>query len=205
MVKLYLARHGETSANEQGVYYGRLDAPLTEVGIQQSRSLARTLAGVAFDRVIVSGLRRTRQTAEIIVSKDSISLEADPQFNELDFGDWEGRHYSDLATKDSERYQAWCADWINQSPPNGESFVQFKNRVENAFKRLIERYSDETILFVGHQGVLRVIMLLLLKTPEAGFWQFTFEHGAYSLIEIEQDHAVIRRINAKPQPEPIIT
>lgn len=196
MIKLYLVRHGETEASQRGVYYGRHDSLLTEAGALQARRLADVLRDVVFDRVIVSGLKRTKQTADIVLAERAIKPEANPDFDELDFGDWEGCHYSQLAAQDNERYTAWCNDWINQAPPNGESFRQFRSRIEHAFNSLLASRSDETILFVGHQGVLRVIMLLLLKLPEQGFWHFTFEHGAYSLIEVEQGHAVIQKINA---------
>lgn len=196
MVKLYLVRHGETEANQQGVYYGRHDAPLTQRGIEQSRRLAEVLADITFNRIIISSLRRTKQTAKILIPDSTVAFESNPNFDELDFGDWEGKHYQQLIKEDNKRYTAWCDDWINQAPPNGESFRQFKNRIEGAFNLLIDDCPDGTVLFVGHQGVLRVIMLLLLKMPEHGFWHFTFEHGAYSLIDIKQGHAVIQKINA---------
>lgn len=196
MIKLYLVRHGETEANQQGVYYGRHDVPLTEKGILQSQRLAKKLVNESFECIIISSLQRTRQTAELFDVDSDTEMKVFSEFDELDFGDWEGKHYQELIKNDNEHYAAWCNDWINQAPPNGESFRQFMSRIEYGLNNLLASQPDGSILFVGHQGVLRVIMLILLKMPEEAFWHFTFKHGAYSLIEIEQGHAVVQKINA---------
>ncbi|MEK7873943.1 MAG: histidine phosphatase family protein, partial [Chloroflexota bacterium] len=43
---VYLVRHGESAWNAQGRYQGRLDAPLSELGLRQADLLARRLASV---------------------------------------------------------------------------------------------------------------------------------------------------------------
>jgi alpha-ribazole phosphatase len=194
MIKLYLVRHGETAANQSGVYYGRHDVAITENGIEQCRRLAEILKNVPFDRVITSGLLRSRQSAQII--RPEMAAEAISAFDELDFGDWEGRHYRELIEQDNERYAAWCNDWIHQAPPGGESFSDFQQRINAGLEDIVSQQQQGSLLLVGHQGTLRVITLLLLNMPASAFWHFTFAHGAYSLIELEQGHAVIQKINA---------
>lgn len=41
-LRLYLVRHGESEANERGVFAGQLDSPLTERGIVDAKSLGET-------------------------------------------------------------------------------------------------------------------------------------------------------------------
>ena len=90
-MKLYMVRHGETECNVNRVYYGSLDVPITENGRRQAEAVGDMLCDVVFDKVIVSGLCRTRQTAEAILSRQTSSAEIcqAPAFNEMDFGDWE--------------------------------------------------------------------------------------------------------------------
>ncbi len=38
-LRLYLVRHGESEANERGVFAGQLDSPLTEQGVKDAKSL----------------------------------------------------------------------------------------------------------------------------------------------------------------------
>lgn len=199
MLKLYLVRHGETAANQQGVYYGYTDLPLTEQGISQARHVGKALATITFDHVIVSGLQRTQQTAHIILAENQQTQALpviEPRFNELNFGEWEGRHYQELEQHDSERYSAWCQDWQNSTPPKGESFIQLKQRVEAALTEQILTYNDKTLLIVGHQGVLRVLLLSLLDLPANAFWQFSFHQGAYSIVNFAHQHGCVDVINA---------
>ena len=84
-MKLYMVRHGETECNVNRVYYGSLDVPITENGRRQAEAVGDMLCDVVFDKVIVSGLCRTRQTAEAILSRQTSSAEIcqAPAFNEI--------------------------------------------------------------------------------------------------------------------------
>ncbi len=193
MLIIYLVRHGETIANKRGLYYGCSDIALNDRGIQQANALAYRLKSITFDKVICSGLQRTRQTAHIIAPQADITSIA--EFNELDFGEWEGQHYRDLQIKDSQRYHHWCKNWLKQAPPGGESFDNFRQRVNTAWQTLLSSQSAGHLLFVGHQGPLRLLMLTILNLPTEAFWQFTFHQDAYSLLRFENDHGIIEKIN----------
>lgn len=199
MLKLYLVRHGETTANQQGVYYGSRDLPLIEQGVLQAKHVGKALVNIQFDDVIVSGLQRTQQTARIILTENqqtTSQLTIEPKLNELNFGDWEGRHYQELAQQDSERYSEWCRDWQRYAPPNGENFLQLKQRVDEAISEQIFSHDDKTLLIVGHQGPLRILLLSLLQLPEKAFWQFNFHQGAYSVLTFAHQHGCIEILNA---------
>ena len=199
MLKLYFVRHGETAANQQGVYYGSSNLPLTEQGKLQMQQVGKMLATVRFDNVLASGLQRAQQSAQILLAENQQMLPTiiiEPKLNELDFGDWEGRHYQELMQQDNERYSAWCNNWQTYAPPNGESFQQFKQRVDHAITGQIISHDDQTLLIVGHQGSLRVLLLSLLQLPEKVFWQFSFQQGTYSLLTFQHQHGNIEKINA---------
>ena len=62
MKRVLFIRHGATNGNLQHRYIGRTDEPLCPHG----QALAAALAGVEADRIIVSPMLRTRQTAELM-------------------------------------------------------------------------------------------------------------------------------------------
>ncbi|MGC4937865.1 histidine phosphatase family protein [Kribbella sp. DT2] len=63
---VYLARHGQTEWNVTGRRQGRLDSPLTPLGIDQASRNAVLLSTRQIDAVFTSPLARARRTAQII-------------------------------------------------------------------------------------------------------------------------------------------
>lgn len=57
-MKLYIARHGETTWNAQNKVSGRTDVPLTEKGMEQARRLAERMSGLPIDVIFASPLQR---------------------------------------------------------------------------------------------------------------------------------------------------
>ena len=64
MIELLFIRHGATEGNLRRRYIGRTDEPLCEAGIAQVKALQKR--GLSVDRLFVSPLLRTRQTAELL-------------------------------------------------------------------------------------------------------------------------------------------
>lgn len=200
MTKLYCVRHGETELNVKGVYYGATDIDLSEKGEEQCLKLGELLKNIKFDIIISSPLKRSVKSAEIITSflgyylKQSLFLEDD--FKEINFGLWEGLHYSEVQNNFKESWDLWAKDWENTSPPQGEAFIDFFIRVKLSLEKMLKDNQDKSILIVAHQGVLRIIFSVLLNLGSKGFWNFSFDHGKYSEIEILDGHTIIKKINA---------
>lgn len=196
MTLLYLVRHGETELNKKGVYYGWTDCGLSPQGVKQAESLADILEDISFDAVISSPLKRALETAAIVGRLKSQEIVLDERLKELNFGAWEGKHYKTIQDSDQENWQLWINDWKKASPPAGESFVSMYRRVKRSLHDILERYDGKNILLVSHQGCLRIIMCILLGLKYEGYWRFAFEHGKYSLLEIEQGYSIVKNINA---------
>ena len=158
MSTIYLIRHGMTMANENHLYCGSSDLPLSQAGAE---TLKQKHYEITADRYITSGMRRTNETLRILFG--DVSFETDPRFREVDFGDFELRSYEEL--KFDPDYQRWISgDNESNVPPNGESGVQMTGRVLEAFRELETRAGD-TIL-IAHGGVIAAIMASLF--PEEG-------------------------------------
>ena len=72
MRRVLLLRHGRTRANEEWLYCGSTDLPLSEKGREELAAAAREgrwpeLTGF---RVYTSGMRRTEETLEILFGPD---------------------------------------------------------------------------------------------------------------------------------------
>ena len=69
LTTVYLVRHGQTAANQTGVFQGQTDVPLDETGREQARLVGARLRELPFDRILASDLSRAAVTAEAIAGK----------------------------------------------------------------------------------------------------------------------------------------
>lgn len=196
-MRLWLVRHGETEANVAGLYSGHAPTALTPRGIDQAQTLHSLLAEVPFDRVLCSALERAQHTARLVLAARNIPLHTTPLLNEMFFGDWEMRHHKDLAQEDAENYAAWCADWQNTIPTNGEGFQIFSQRVQQFIAELSAYRTHQNVLVVSHQGVLSLLIASLLNMPPASLWHFRVEQGAWSAIDFYDDFATLSVLNSR--------
>jgi len=66
-VKLYFARHGESEANVQRIFWNQPEGyGLTDKGRAQAKALADALAGIQFAALYCSPVLRAVQTAQIV-------------------------------------------------------------------------------------------------------------------------------------------
>ncbi|KAG5191431.1 histidine phosphatase superfamily [Tribonema minus] len=80
LFKLVLVRHGETTANRDGVLQGQTDYPLSDTGLAQAQIVADHLAqSYTFDCVWSSDLSRASDTAAAIMSRQRAPPPPPPQ------------------------------------------------------------------------------------------------------------------------------
>ena len=64
--RISILRHGKTAANEDGIYIGKTDLPLSEAGKEELRELYETHEYPKVQKVYTSPLERAVQSAEIL-------------------------------------------------------------------------------------------------------------------------------------------
>ena len=165
VLRLYLARHGQTDWNAAGRMQGGADIPLNETGLGQARRLAEVLAGIPLDAIYSSALQRSRQTAEALRGRAPITALAD--LNEQSVGGFEGvtREGKDEARrKEFDRRRMDPNDTLD----GGESTVQHRARVKAALLAIQSAHPRGNVLVVGHGGTnVKILEILLGLLPEA--------------------------------------
>lgn len=157
---IHLLRHGEVAGGAR--LRGRQDDPLTELGWRQMRA---AVAGISFDGVVTSPLRRCADFAWEFAGRTGVPLRLDERLQEVHFGDWEGRSYTELMAEDPIAVSRFFADPFQHPPPEGESLQAFCGRVLAAFAGLCNGESGECPLVVTHGGVIRVLLWHLRSWP----------------------------------------
>jgi len=165
VLRLYLARHGQTDWNAAGRMQGGSDIPLNETGQAQARRLADVLGGIPLDAVYSSGLQRSRQTAEAL--RGRAPLTPLPGLNEQSVGAFEGvtRETRDEARwKEFQRRRQDPSDTLD----GGESVLQHRARVKAALQTIQAAHPRGNILIVGHGGTnVKILEILLSLDPQA--------------------------------------
>src|SRR5262245_9774219 len=92
--RVYLMRHGEVDYfGADGRPFRPEVVPLNADGRRQAQAAAAALDGVPFDRVLTSGLRRSVETAELVVAGRGLAVQHDARLREIETGrlsDWSG-------------------------------------------------------------------------------------------------------------------
>ena len=168
---IYLIRHGKTSANEKHLYCGSTDLSLSDAGKEELRHLHYEINNVRF---LTSGMKRTNETLRILFG--DVPYEVDPRFREVDFGIFEMQSFEQL--KDTPEYQAWLTgDNDANIPPQGESGLQMKARVLNAFSEIKE---DSCI--ITHGGCIAAIMEHLFPGEGKNRYEWQPKNGGGYII-----------------------
>ena len=171
-MKIYFAAHATTKDNEAKVASGWNDAELSDLGIQQAKAMGGTFKDIKLDLVCCSDLRRATDTAKIAFG-DKYPVIVDKRLRELNYGDFNG--------KPSEVVEPMKVRHIKEPFPNGESYEQAVERVQEFYQWLKAQHPRKVVLVVGHRATQYGLEILkgatleeLLSTPFK--WQPYWEY-----------------------------
>lgn len=188
ITKIYLARHGQTEASVKGIVQGQgLNIPLVETGREQSRELAKNLSNISFNKIFTSTAIRSIETADIIKNyHKSTSTEKVKELNERSKGETEGMLKEDFNKKYPEIINKWHKE-VDVRVADGENYEDVEKRVAPVLKKHTSNYAGQTILYVIHGNVIRVILGYILKVPYGLRSRFKQGYCALNLISYDHD------------------
>lgn len=201
--RVYLMRHGSvTYFDDQGKPFLPEQVPLNELGRDQATAAGRVFAeeGLQFDRVIVSGLPRTVETATRVLAEtgQAIEFERWPDLEELRGGKLS-------AIPDESLKEAFVGAFDGLVPEDkqflgGETIGQLMDRVHPAIDRLRNDKSWDTLLLVLHGGVNRAILSYALTNQRLFLGNLAQTAGCINAIDVGDSHAdwVVRIVNFSP-------
>jgi len=180
---IYLIRHGECAGNREGLFRGRYDFPLNEVGRDQAVSLAEELADVSFDAVYSSPLSRALQTAQALCQERGIEPVAEEGFNNIYLGEWEGKPKTRIAEKYPAEFKLWRTEPEKLKMEGTETLAQVQKRAVQTLAVITEERMGQTFAVVTHRAVLKPLIAGLLGIPAPYFWKLHPETASYSIVE----------------------
>jgi broad specificity phosphatase PhoE len=192
---LILVRHGESTGNADGLLLGRMDAPLTDRGLAQARTLAPVLPPVA--RVISSPLARARHTAEALAI--GLPIEIDDRWIEVDYGEFDGRP---LGAVPDEVWTRWRTD-PDFRPPGGETLTEAGTRVRSACEELFARDGEgargpSAVVVVSHVSPIKAATCWALGLGDEGAWRLYLATASVTRIAWGATGPLLNRFNETP-------
>jgi broad specificity phosphatase PhoE len=198
--RIYLMRHGSvTYFDAAGKPYFPESVPLNEQGYAQAAAAGKMFAreNIRFDRVIVSGLPRTVETAACVLAEtgQQIVLEHWPELAELKGGKLAAIADSDLKETFTGAFEGMVPE--HKRFLGGETIGQLMDRVHPGIDRLRADRSWDTVLLVLHGGVNRAILSFAMTGQRLFLGNLAQTAGCINALDVGEAPAdwVVRIMN----------
>jgi broad specificity phosphatase PhoE len=189
MITWHWVRHGPT---HEKTFVGWRDVPADLSDVAQISRLNAHLPQTAL--LISSDLIRSVATADALTHQDRTRLPHEPGLRELDFGVWDGMHFSDVAARDPELSRAYWETPGDIKAPEGESWNEAAARANRSVDQINSAHPGADIIAVAHFGIILTQVQRALgigaaevfahKIDNLSVTSLTYENGAWDVLGI---------------------
>lgn len=173
-MKLILIRHGETIENKNEIIQGQRIGTLTKLGIEQAKKLANKLRNEKIDYIYSSDLKRAKDTAkEIAKYHPKTPIKFVEELRERKLGSFEGKKISEI-------------DW-SKSYTDVETEEQMQKRIKKFLDRVYLNHKNDTILFVGHNGINKALITVILHEPTSRMKEYEQKNATINIFDIKEN------------------
>jgi len=175
--------------------------PLNEAGRLQADAAGALFAqaGARFDRVLVSGLARTVETAErvLVAAGAAAPLTHDPRFEEIRSGRLDMIAPDQLDAAFNGAFSA-AADIESHAFLGGETVGAMMDRCLPAFEALLADATWRCALLVLHGAVNRALLGRALTGGRAFLGRLEQSPACINVMDVGRDDVVVRGTNLAP-------
>lgn len=188
---IYIIRHGQTDYNLENKVQGRgIDSSINATGRQQAHDFFETYRHVAFDKIYVSNLKRTRESVQHFIDL-GIPYEGLSGLDEISWGKHEGQAFD---PKMHQIYLDTIAGWsqgeLDRNIGGGESPNELVYRQKKAISYIMSQKEETNVLIATHGRAMRILVCWLLQYPL--HMMDVFEHANLCLYQLEYSGSTYR-------------
>ncbi|MGG2934192.1 histidine phosphatase family protein [Bacillus pacificus] len=188
-MQILLIRHGESEADILQVHEGRADFELTEKGRRQVQRLVQKVkADFPPDFIWASTLKRARETGETLAEGIGCPIQLEEELMEFNNGVQAG-----LSFEEAKKYPE--PKFLHDRFENGESFIEFRMRIEGIFSKIVTENTYDRIAIVAHGGVINSLLRAFFKMPISMDYYFKMGDTGISLLEMDGEQKTVHFIN----------
>ena len=197
MIKIYIARHGETTWNVEGRIQGRSDPDLSLKGQQQSLALLEQLKRQSLSAIYTSSLQRSILTAQPVANHFGLPIRQESDLDEIAFGVLEGRNLYQFDEMTKSEWERFKDDRFNYRIPGAENYTDVANRIKPFLDRILQNHGGQEVLIVGHRVVNRLLIGMLMGFPLEWVLKIEQTNDCLYLIQRNDEVKIFHYINGR--------
>jgi alpha-ribazole phosphatase len=190
-MEIFFIRH-TTPDIESGICYGHSDIPIKEDVFQNQLQKIKTFLPLNYLEYSFysSPSKRCTYLCEALFENSVI----DERLKELNFGKWELKKWNDIPELELNN---WMNNYVNESPPGGESYMALKERCQLFLNDLLINHISKAVV-VTHAGFIRSLLSIVINCNLKDTFNFHLDYGAVIRVKIDpknQTHSLLSLIN----------
>lgn len=193
LTTFFLVRHAVHDLAE-GTLAGRMPGVhLSTRGQQQAQRLADRLAALPIAAVYSSPQQRTLQTAAPLAARLHLDVQVSDSFDEIDFGEWAGRRFDDLAA--DPRWHNWNTFRSGARLPNDGLMLEVQWRAVAALQAICDQHPDQAVAVISHGDVIKAVVAHYMGVHLDLFHRIEISPASLSILAVHHWGAQVIRLN----------
>jgi 2,3-bisphosphoglycerate-dependent phosphoglycerate mutase len=190
-------RHGQADNNVNRILVGRyIESHLTEYGKQQVADTSKYLKNVPIEKVYVSPVTRTIETAKIVCKLLGMSYEIDERLYEIELGKLVGMHFEEIIHKHGNLFLKFYNDDDAMLARYGvESFASVKSRVKHLLDEIIKIQQDKNVLLITHLDPIKAAISILLDLKAEALYRWHIRNASLTILKHETNLYSLSGVN----------
>jgi len=181
-----------------GRFCGHTDAALSELGGKQLSEIVHDLERWPITKVFTSDLKRAYDTAAAIATHIALPLVTRAGLREICFGEWEGLSWAEIEARAPAEAASWLSLYPAQAAPGGESFEQYRSRVEAELQALVQQSEQQCVAVVTHAGFILMALVSILGMEKGSMHRIEIRYGGVTILQYAQQSWRVEGINTCP-------
>ena len=193
MTKFLLIRHATTDAVGKSLSGRQPGIHLNYQGNAEAAALADELTTVNINAIYSSPLDRALETAAPIAKTHQLQYIVDPDFLELDFGDWTDQPFAALTTDLTfSRFNTFRS---GTRIPAGEMMLEAQCRIVRGMQKLAARHPEEVVAIISHSDMIKAAVAFYAGIPIDMMQRIEISPASLSIVDLYDDFASLQLLN----------
>ena len=190
-------RHGQADNNVNRILVGRyIESHLTEYGKQQVADTSKHLKNVPIEKVYVSPVTRTVETAKIVCKLLGMNYEIDERLYEIELGKLVGMHFEEIIHKHGNLFlKFYNEDDAMLARYGVESFASVKSRVKHLLNEIIKLQQDKNVLLITHLDPIKAAISILLDLKAEALYRWHIRNASLTILKHETNLYSLSGVN----------